>query len=126
MAVRQFVGFSTNAVTNQSGWTLFDVELIKRDLLNEFMTPMGARLMLPTYGTIIWNLLFEPLTEAIQDEIREDAQRIVKHDTRVLWKSYTITQFQNGIRLDILLDFVPFDTVTTLSVEFDRRAAERK
>jgi phage baseplate assembly protein W len=126
MAIRrQFIGFSTLA-TNQSGWTLFDVELIKRDLLNEFMTPIGERVMLPTYGTIIWSLLFEPLTESIQDEIKQDAQRIVKHDTRVAWKSYKLTQFQNGVRLDIQLDLVPFDTVTTLSVEFDRRARERK
>lgn len=121
---RQFVGFSTSAV-NSSGWTLYDVELIKRDLQNEFGTRLGERVMLPQYGTIIWDLLFEPLTGDIQESILEDAKRIVKNDPRVLWKSARLFQFQNGLRIDIELDFVPFNTVSMLSVEFDRRAAER-
>lgn len=125
MAKRQFVGFSTASV-NQNGWTLYDVELIKQDIMNEFMTRQGERPMLPTYGSIIWNLLFEPLTESLKDEVLSDAKRIIRKDPRVSWQSAIVTESQNGLRIDIDLHFVPFDTVSALSVIFDRRAAERK
>jgi phage baseplate assembly protein W len=40
---------------------LTDIELVKRDLLNHFQIRKGEKLMNPNFGSIIWNMLFEPL-----------------------------------------------------------------
>jgi phage baseplate assembly protein W len=40
-----------------------DAELVKQNLYNHFNVRKGEKLMQPNFGTIIWNMLFEPLTE---------------------------------------------------------------
>ena len=47
-----FKGFST-VDKIRAPYSLFDQELIKRDLLNEFHTRKGERLMKPNFGSII-------------------------------------------------------------------------
>ena len=51
-----FKGFSTIDKI-RAPYSLFDQELIKRDLLNEFQTRRGERLMKPNFGSIIHDLL---------------------------------------------------------------------
>ena len=100
---------------------LFDKELARRDLLNHFYTRKGERLMAPLYGSVIWDILFEPMTEENQDIIFNDAQRIVGQDPR--WKlkeasirSDTVSQ---TIYLDMLLTYVPTTSEETLTVAFE-------
>ena len=54
-------GFSTVSLDTEN-FSLYDLDLIKQDLINHFYVRQGERLMNPTFGTIIWDLLFEPLT----------------------------------------------------------------
>ena len=54
-----FGGFATN----QTSKKVFDVELVKQDLLNHIYTSKGQRVMNPEYGSIIWDLLFDLKTE---------------------------------------------------------------
>jgi len=50
-----FKGFSTvNKV--KAPYTLTDMALVKQDLLNEFNTRKGERVMRPNFGSIIWDL----------------------------------------------------------------------
>ena len=62
-----FKGFST-VDKIRAPYSLFDQELIKRDLLNEFQTRRGERLMKPNFGSIIHDLLMEP-----EDTITDDS-----------------------------------------------------
>ena len=100
---------------------LFDKDLAKRDLLNHFYTRRGERLMAPLYGSIIWELLFEPMTVEIQDLIFEDAKNIVNQDPRWKLKEAQITssEITQQIFLDLLLTYVPSTTEETLRVAFD-------
>ena len=66
-----FKGFSTIDKI-RAPYSLFDQELIKRDLLNEFQTRRGERLMKPNFGSIIHDLLMEPEDTITDDEIRDD------------------------------------------------------
>ena len=65
-ATQTYRGFSTVSTGTQN-FTLYDFELIKQDLLNHFYIRKGERLMQPNFGTIIWDMLFEPLTPQVQD-----------------------------------------------------------
>jgi len=122
---RLFIGFSTQDMTGKRGWSVSDIDLVKRDLLNEFMTRKGERLMLPTFGTIIWDLLFEPFTDSTKAAVVDDVTRIVGHDPRVQLQSTNVSTSIHGIMVAIELKYVPFDVVGTFSLEFDRRSLER-
>lgn len=127
MAIRKlFVGFSTQKVGSKKSYTISDIELVKRDLLNHLYTRLGERVMMPTYGTIIWDVLFEPFTEQTKNDIINDVKRIVKSEPRVELKSINVTNMEQGIKIDLELLFTPWDAVDTMSVSFDRRALERK
>ena len=70
-----FKGFSTvNKV--KAPYTLTDMALVKQDLLNEFNTRKGERVMRPNFGSIIWDLLMNPDDSFTTDEIKLDIERI--------------------------------------------------
>jgi len=54
---RSYRGFST-VNQNTEGFALYDFELIKQDIINHFHIRQGEKLSDPTFGTIIWDLLF--------------------------------------------------------------------
>ena len=73
--MRKFKGFST--VNKQhTDWRLYDIDLAKQDLLNEIYTRKGERLMSPSFGYIVWDLLFDPLTEEVKSALEDDTIRI--------------------------------------------------
>lgn len=122
---RLFIGFSTQEMEGKRGWSVYDVELIKRDLLNEFFTRRGERRMLPTFGTIIWDLLFEPFTDGVRAAITDDVKTIISHDPRVQLLDINVSTSAHGIKLAISLKYEPWDSVGTFGLEFDRRSLER-
>lgn len=121
---RLFIGFSTQEMQGKRGWSVTDIDLIKRDLLNEFLTRKGERVMMPTFGTIIWDLLFEPFTDNTKSAIIDDVTRIVGHDPRVRLQNVNVSTSVHGILVGIELKYVPFDSVGTFSLNFDRRSLE--
>jgi phage baseplate assembly protein W len=125
MAGRLFIGFSTQEMEGKRGWAVTDIQLIKRDLLNHFYTRLGERVMLPTFGTIIWDKLFEPFTEGVEDEIVEDVKRIVRSDPRVTLQAVNVSTSAHGIMVAIELKYEPWNSVGTFALDFDRRSLER-
>ena len=122
---RLFIGFSTQEMEGKRGWSVSDVDLIKRDLLNHFYTRMGERVMLPTFGTIIWDKLFEPFTDGVRQEIIDDVTRIVRTDPRVSLQGVNVSTSAHGIMVAIELKYEPWNSVGTFALEFDRRSIER-
>ena len=79
---RAYKGLSTVNPENVSK-TLYDIGLIKQDLLNHFHIRQGEKLMNPEFGTIIWDAIFEPMTPSMEEAIAENVKRIVNSDPRV-------------------------------------------
>ena len=125
MARKLFIGFSTQEMEGKRGWSVTDIDLIKRDLPNHFQTRRGERLMLPTFGTIIWDMLFEPFTDSVKATIIADVKRVVQSDSRVSLEGVNVSTSAHGIKIAIELKYVPFDSIGTFAVEFDRRSLER-
>ena len=112
-----FVGFNTINQPNPP-YSLTNIDLVKRDILNQFATPMGARVMLPGFGTIIYNYLFDPFDEYTKNAIIEDAVRVVQSEPRVNLVSIDVTQSDQALSIALVLLFVPESVTDNLFVSF--------
>ena len=116
---RRYRGFSTVSKATEN-YALFDFELIKQDLLNHFYIRQGERLMNPAYGTIIWDLLFEPLTPEIQHIILQNVNEIFNSDPRVQAKSIVITPYDTGLEIQCTLTYLLYNIQEQLKMRFDQ------
>lgn len=116
---KKYKGFST-VNTNTENYNLYDFELIKQDLFNHFYTRQGERLMQPAFGTIIWDLLFEPLTAEVKNLVLENINQIVNYDPRVKAENVTVTAYDQGIQVQCTLVFLPYNISQTLQLRFDQ------
>lgn len=126
---RLFVGFSTfqeNEDLRQTNWTLYDLALVKRDLMNHFYTRKGERVMLPGYGCAIWDYLMEPLTEGNRREIEQEVVRVIASETRVELKEMSVTEVAHGFAIQITLFYRPWEVYESFSLDFDRRQQEQQ
>lgn len=120
IASRSYRGFSTiNADTRN--YALYDFALIKQDIINHFHIRKGEKLENPEFGTIIWDMLFEPLTEQAKQLISNDVTDVVNSDPRVRVNQTVVTQLEYGIQIEISLTYLPYNIQETLQFEFDRR-----
>jgi phage baseplate assembly protein W len=120
---RLFVGYST-IDTNSKVQQFSDLELIKRDLLNHFYTKRGERVMMPTFGCGIWDLLFDPFDDLVRDSVVDECSRVIAADSRVRLVNIVVDEFDHGMTVQMDLLYVPYDVIDTFSLEFDRRTAE--
>jgi phage baseplate assembly protein W len=111
-------GFSTRL--NAKKYRLTDFELAKQDMLNHFEIRKGEKLMRPEFGSIIWDMLFEPLTEDTKQIITTDITRIVSYDPRLAVQQVAVTEQDNGFLIAIDLAYIPTDQTETISLNFDR------
>jgi phage baseplate assembly protein W len=114
-----YVGFSTIDSTN-TGSKLYDFDLIKQDLINNFNTKRGERVMNPTYGSIIWELLFEPLTPDVQDQIRQDVMNICNSDPRIYPTQIDISEYPQGYLIELTLVLNYNNQSVNLALAFDQ------
>lgn len=119
---QHLVGFST--INKKTDFELHDYELAKRDLLNEFFTVKGERLCLPDFGSIVWTLIFEPLTEEIRDLIEDDVRTIVEKDPRFEIEDLEIEDFEHGFIVNLVLKYIPMQSIEQFTVTFDQRLRE--
>lgn len=80
--------------------------------------------MRPNWGSIIWDLLFEPMTDSNMQMILEDATGIVQAETRVTLRDINLVQYEHGIQLQMNLYYQHLDISDQFSLDFDRRSAE--
>lgn len=119
-----YIGFNTVGVITPP-YSITDIDLVKQDLLNQFNTKIGERVMLPDFGSIIHNMLFEPLDDVSKEIIYEDVRRVVSSDPRCeLVTDPVLTEIDNGIRIEVELNFIPQDTAEHLIIEFERDIKE--
>jgi phage baseplate assembly protein W len=116
-----YKGFSTVDSDNSSS-TLFDISLIKQDIINHFHIRKGEKLSDPAFGTIIWDILFEPLTDQVRNIIIADVSNVVNYDPRVTVNQITVDSYENGILVSCELVYLPYSIVEKLQFKFDESA----
>lgn len=83
MASNLYKGFSSFEFVSNNTFSLNDIELVKMDLLNHVFTRRGERVMMPTFGTAIPDLTFEPLDEDVIETIEDELILVFDYDPRV-------------------------------------------
>lgn len=115
-----YKGFSTTNPENR-GSKLYDFDLIKQNILNHFNTRKGQRVMNPTFGTIIWDTLMEPLTPQIQNLLTKDIEAICTSDPRVYPTQIQVNEYEQGYLIDIVLVLKNTDQSSALKLVFDQK-----
>lgn len=102
---------------------LYDIELIKQDIVNHFHIRKGEKIYNPSFGTVIWDLLFEPFTEVVKEQIVNDINTIINSDPRVRVNAMEVQQKDYGIQIACVLTYVDYDVSEALRFNFDRSNA---
>ena len=115
---KAYRGLSSVAATN-GNFSLYDIGLIKQDIINHFHIRQGERLENPGFGTIIWDLLFEPLTNDVKNAIVENVTDIINYDPRVKVDNVIVSSYEAGIQIECELTYLPYSIAETLRLRFD-------
>lgn len=118
---RVYRGFST-VNTNTQGFALYDFELIKQDIINHFHIRRGEKLSDPRFGTIIWDILFEPFTDDVRDSVIQNVTEIVNYDPRVQAEEILVDSYESGLSVQCSLTYLPYSISDQLVFRFDQSA----
>jgi len=118
-----FKGFSSRA--EQRNFKIYDFEVAKQDLINRLSVRKGERVENPEFGTIIYDAIFEPFTEALKDAIIEDVTANLNADPRLSTGDITVREADKGIAIEASITFVPLNITEKLSFNFDENSLLR-
>jgi phage baseplate assembly protein W len=118
---KTYKGFSTVSSASES-FALYDIQLIKQDILNHFHIRLGERLEQPEFGTVIWDVIFEPLTDQVRETITSDVETIINYDPRVKADQIIVTAYETGIQIECSLVYFPYNIQESLQFRFDQAA----
>ena len=114
-----YKGYST--LNSQfTGVKVQDIELVKRDLLNHFGIRRGEKLMNPTFGTSVHDLIMDPLTEETKNALIDEIQQVIDHDPRVELQELIVDELPqgNGIQAQVSLLYVQQNQTETMLIKF--------
>lgn len=97
-----------------------NLELIKQDILNHFHIKIGEKLENPTFGCIIWDVLFEPMTEPIQKAVLQNVTQILNFDPRVQANNIVVDTYESGIEIYAELTYIDYNISEELTLRFDQ------
>ena len=118
-----FKGFSSRA--DQNNFKLYDFALIKQDLINRLSVRKGERVENPEFGTIIYDVLFEPLTDIVKEAVAEDITANLNADPRISTTDIIVTEADHGIAIQATIKYVPLDITEKLRFNFDENSLLR-
>jgi phage baseplate assembly protein W len=113
-----YKGFSSSEANKN--FKLYDINLVKQDLINHFYIRKGEKLENPEFGTVIWDMLFEPFTPDVKEIIAKDVEAIVNYDPRITVQEVQIDSTDQGMRIQVELIYRPFNITEKMSLNFDK------
>jgi phage baseplate assembly protein W len=113
-----YKGFSSKET--KRNFKLYDLDLVKQDLINHFYIRKGEKLENPEFGTVIWDMLFEQFTEDVKNIIAKDVEDIINYDPRIMVNEVAIDSTDQGIRIQADITYMPFNVNERMTFDFDR------
>ena len=77
--------------------------------------------MNPAFGSVIWAMIFEPLTESTRQIIEQDIVNICKSDPRVYPTQINIREYDQGYLIELTLVTKVTNQSSNLSLAFDQQ-----
>lgn len=114
-----FIGFSTDN-KQKPPYTLTDLDLVKQDLLNHFLTRKGERVMRPNFGSIIHDILMEPFDNLTRQDIEDECVNIVGNDPRVDLISTKVENSDHFLKVELYLQYKVDQSEDVLEVRLER------
>ena len=71
--------------------------------------------------SIIWDVLFEPLTEELRNLIRQNVEEIINYDPRIRAEQVIVTQYESGIQIECRLVYLPYYIQEAIQLRFDQQ-----
>lgn len=113
-----YKGFSSDR--SSTNYKLYDIDLVKADLMNHFYIRKGEKLENPNFGTIIWDMLFEPFTPEVKNLIAQDVEDIINYDPRIRVEQIYVDTTDIGIQIVAELVYLPFNIADSMTLNFDK------
>ena len=114
-----YKGFSTVDPANTNS-KLYDLELIKQDIINQFNTRKNSRVMKPAFGSIIWDLLMEPISDQTRQALKTDITTVCTSDPRAIPTQLDLTEYPNGYILEITMLLKGTNLSSQMKLTFDQ------
>ena len=111
-------GFSSQET--KSSFKLYDIDLVKQDIMNHFYIRKGEKLENPNFGTIIWDMIFENFTDEVKTLISKDVEDIINYDPRIAINAVLVDSTDQGIRIEADIVYIPFNVNERMTFDFDR------
>jgi phage baseplate assembly protein W len=113
-----YKGFNSNL--KEQNFKTYDLECVRQDIINQFSTRKGERVMDPNQGTIIWDAIFEPLTPDLKVAIAEDIRGLLRAEPRVTVEAVKVDEYQSGILLEITVRYNTTNLAQVIKLNFDK------
>jgi len=113
-----YKGFSSK--NKEKGFKLYDIDLVKQDIINHFYIRKGEKLENPSFGTIIWDMIFEQFTPEVKNLIAKDVENIINYDPRVVVQAVSVDSTEQGMRIEAEVVYIPFNINERMTFDFDR------
>ena len=106
--------------TEAKGFALYDIELIKQDILNHFNIRKGEKIYNPEFGSIVQDLLYEPFTANVRERLEEDIKQVLANDPRIVVNTIQVREQETGLQIGVELEYKKYSQIETLVYNFDR------
>lgn len=113
-----YKGFNSKDPNNN--FKIYDIDLVKQDIINHFYIRKGEKLENPDFGTIIWDMIFEQFTEENKSLIAKDVEAIINYDPRIVVQEVSVDSTEQGIRIEAAVVYIPFNVNERMTFDFDR------
>jgi phage baseplate assembly protein W len=113
-----YYGFNT--IGQEKKFSLVDYDLVKRDVLNSLLIKQGEKPGNPNYGTSIWNIIFEPMTDDVMRDIETELRRTVQQDPRIKLERQSVYPQENGVLIELEITVLPTAEEQRLTLFFDQ------
>lgn len=117
---KSYKGLSTVSRVSKD-FRLKNLELIKQDIINHFHIRLGEKIENPEFGTIIWDVLFEPMTSGLQNAILQNVTEIINYDPRVQANDIVVDTYESGIQIYAELTYIDYNISEQLTLRFDQQ-----
>lgn len=108
-----YKGFSSWEFQKNKTFEIQDIALVELDLLNQIYTQRGSRVMMPTFGTNIPSLVFEPLDETTLGDLEDELLAVFQFDPRVTLLNLQVVPnyATNSVMVTALLQYIELKVV---------------
>jgi|TARA_R110000796_G_scaffold214039_2_gene330057 phage baseplate assembly protein W len=102
-------------------YRLTDAELVIQDLVNALNIRRGEKVGQPAYGTTLWDFVFEPNTQDVVQQLKNELQRVIAQDPRLNVNRIEAYPREGGILVELELAVTPFNNAGDLNLFFDNQ-----